>query len=77
LVYILAAVLVLSSCIVLARSDSRVERRMRVWWMRLWLPASICTTLEGFEAVDESPIRSPLLVADHLIEYAVGGFTIV
>ena len=31
-----------------------------------------CLSLDGFEAVDRSPIRSPLVVAEHLIEHARG-----
>jgi len=34
---------------------------------------SICLTLPDFSSVDTSPIRSPLLVADHLINLAAGG----
>lgn len=36
------------------------------------LSQSICSTLPGFYSVDSSPIRSPLLVADHLINLAAG-----
>ena len=34
---------------------------------------SICSTLPEFSTVDTSPVRSPLLVADHLINLAAGG----
>ena len=50
--------------------ETQWMRNARVSWMRLWLPRSKCLTLPGITPVDESPIRSPLLIADHLIEYA-------
>ena len=33
---------------------------------------SMCESLDGYDVVDKSPIRSPLLVADHLIEHSRG-----
>ena len=36
------------------------------------VPKSQCLTQPGFKAVDRSPKRSPLLIADHLIPYTKG-----
>lgn len=36
------------------------------------MPTSACLSMEGYETRDTSPTRSPLLVADHLIEYSRG-----
>ena len=58
--------------VVLLRFNTRFERTLRVSWMRLWLPESKCSKLPGYAPIDESPIRSPLVVADHLIEYTRG-----
>lgn len=32
----------------------------------------LCPALDGYEAIDRSPIRSPLVVAEHLIKHAHG-----
>ena len=36
------------------------------------VPKSLCLTIEGYEVRDTSPTRSPLIVADHLIEHSRG-----
>ena len=33
---------------------------------------ALCTSLDGYVAIDRSPIRSPLIVAEHLINYSRG-----
>ena len=38
----------------------------------LTLKQSICSSVPGFRAVDACPLRSPLLVADHLVELVRG-----
>lgn len=49
----------------------RMSYRLGVVGMLL-VPKSQCLSQPGFKAVDRSPQRSPLLVADHLIQYAKG-----
>lgn len=46
--------------------------KFKIELLKLTLPKSSCLSLEGYQTRDTSPVRSPLIVADHLIEYSRG-----